>query len=1077
MKSLPITARHAVSRDGNLRPATGLSRFTMLAGPVWLWVATATSPGQALQPSFDQAQLGSVAGRTRAFGLAVADFNNDTFPDIISGDTFGDVHLHLGVGDGTFTYAGIKINQLYHDAYSLAAGDFNGDGKADLVLARTTDANEGQLHLYPGNGDGSFQVSGIGPSPGLEQLGIQIGVAGLDPVGLAAADVDGDGDLDLVSGERVNTAVPGDTADIILWRNQHAQGNTLVFIPETLIQGVDRGFSPEPEEPPYFPPEVNLHGYGLALGDVTGDGLPDLLVGDTANYLYIYRNTGGGVFTPIRYDNISTGTRPYAYARLEDVFSEGMPLAVADLNNDGRLDIVSGNAGIASGASVGDKIELWIHEGLDAQNRPTFTGAGVIGSAGTDARGLATGQLNPAVDAVPDVVFGNYEGNLYGLFPDLSDTDDDGIIDDIDNAPEHPNAPRLDMNTDGGINYLDQLDNDNDGIGDPADPDTDNDGVPDPLDNAPFTANPDQLDSDGDGIGDVEDPFHNTDTDGDGIANGPLDPALYQRARQAKGRWARNDTHFIIRIDALSRLFQNEFTQILTDAAILTPGDWETKKFESYNGLGDSPATAGYQIPADLPGGMDCPVTLAVVPRLLWNSTPDPDPITWINKRIANPNLEIAQHGTYHTDNTLLGDWENLNDRNIYSSENAGLTLEENFQLLRTGKRTMLGQYADDKWIMHSGVNPATAAKIDWSTAANPLISYIPPYNTADTIARDAIARLGYVSYSASIAEESGFLAPFYSPEGSHHEQIDQFGMFHASADRQVDPEAPSGMTYLEFLQSITQSPGLNTWLIEEVEWCTRYCNELDRLVPCPAAPGGINRENNMIDPVRWEKWLMLLSYAKSTGEVMTQGDYSLAMQFDNAPTVANADQADSNHNGIGDVIDGAVLAAAEVTIESGGEATLTATLLNGLGNPIAGQTVVFYIDTDGDEIEEPHSATTNALGVATTIVSVSGASGSVYAYRAAWDGKLIAAEDNDFVRVGEPLPLKVIAVTYTPGASCQITVQGLDPGATYRLVRSLDLIGFPEVILSGFTPAATTATLIDNNPPAGRAFYRVEKE
>jgi hypothetical protein len=1040
-------------------------------------MAAGASPGQALQPSFDQVQLGTLDGRTRAYGLALADFDNDTIPDIVSGDTFGDVHLYLGVGDGTFTNAGIKINQLYHDAYSLAAGDFNGDNKADFVLARTTDANEGQLHLYLGNGDGSFQVTGTGPSPGLEQLGIQLGVAGLDPVGLAAADVDGDGDLDLVSGERVNTAVSGDTADIILWRNQHAQGNTQVFIAETLIQGVDRGFTPEPEQPPYFPPEVSLHGYGLALGDVTGDGLPDLLVGDTANYLYIYRNTGGGAFTPIRYDNISTGTRPYAYGRLEDIFSEGMPLAVADLNDDGRMDIVSGNAGISAGVSVGDKIELWINEGLDSLNRPVFTGAGVIGSAGTDARGLATGQLNPNVDDVADVVFGNFEGNLYGLFPDLADTDEDGIIDAIDNAPLLANAPRLDMNTDGGINHLDQLDNDNDGTGDPADTDNDNDGVPDSLDNARFTANAGQTDTDGDGIGDAEDPFNNTDTDGDGIANGPLDPALYQRAKEAKGRWARNDTHFIIRIDALSRLFQNEFTQLFTDAAILTPGDWETKKFESYNGLGDSPADTGYQVPAGLLGGMDCPVTLAVVPRLLWNSTPDPDPIGWINNRIAYPNLEIAQHGAYHANNTPLGDWEDLNDRNIYSSENAGLTLEENYQLLRIGKRTLLGQYADDKWIMHSGVNPATAAKINWANAANPLISYVPPFNTADTIARDAIARLGFVSYSASIAEESGFLAPYFSPEGSHHEQIDQFGMFHASADTQVDPEAPAGQTYLEFLQSITQSPGLNTWLIEEVEWCTRYCNTTDRLEPCPAAPGGINRENNMVDPERWDKWLMLLDYAKTTGEVMTQGDYSLAMQFDNAPTVANANQADSNHNGIGDVIDGAVLTAAEVTIQSAGEATLTATLLNGLGNPIAGQTIIFYIDTDGDEIEEQFSAITNAQGVATVIVSVSGASGSVYAYRAVWDGKVVTAEGSEFLRVGVPLPMKVVSVIYTPGVSCVVTVEGLDPGATYRLVRSLDLNGFPDVVVSGFTPAATTDTLTDTNPPAGKAFYRVEKE
>lgn len=225
--------------------------------------------------------------------------------------------------------------------------------------------------------------------------------------------------------------------------------------------------------------------------------------------------------------------------------------------------------------------------------------------------------------------------------PDLTDTDEDGIIDAFDNAPLHPNAPRIDINTDGGINYPDQLDNDHDGIGDPADDDDDNDGVPDASDNAPFVANADQADTDGDGIADVADPFNDTDTDSDGVSDGPLDPDLYARAQAAKMRWARSNTHFIIRIDALSRAFQNEFTQLMTDAAILSPGAWVTNKYDSYNGIGDAPADPGYQVPADLSGGMDCPITLAVVPRLIWNAYGDPDPVNWINNRIGNPNLEI----------------------------------------------------------------------------------------------------------------------------------------------------------------------------------------------------------------------------------------------------------------------------------------------------------------------------------------------------------------------------------------------------------------------------------------------------
>ena len=79
------------------------------------------------------------------------------------------------------------------------------------------------------------------------------------------------------------------------------------------------------------------------------------------------------------------------------------------------------------------------------------------------------------------------------------DVDNDGVLDGDDNCITKANA--------------DQLDTDNDGIGDVCDDDDDNDGVPDAEDNCPLTANADQLDTDNDGIGDVCD----DDDDDDGV--------------------------------------------------------------------------------------------------------------------------------------------------------------------------------------------------------------------------------------------------------------------------------------------------------------------------------------------------------------------------------------------------------------------------------------------------------------------------------------------------------------------------------------------------------------------------------
>jgi hypothetical protein len=457
------------------------------------------------------------------------------------------------------------------------------------------------------------------------------------------------------------------------------------------------------------------------------------------------------------------------------------------------------------------------------------------------------------------------------------------------------------MNTDGALNRLDQLDNDHDGVGDPADSDDDDDAVPDTDDNCALTHNLDQADFDGDGRGDACDPLNDLDHDGDGVPDGPIAPDLAARALEAKMRWARETTHFVIRIDALSRAFQNEFTQTLTDAAVLDPVAWEAKKSENYNGVGDDPAEAGYNVPVDLPGGAEVPVSLLVIPKEMWNAFGDDDPIRWINDRNANPNLEIALHGTYHANNVPSGDWADLPDRNFFSCETCGHPLEAVYQLLRVGKRTLLGQYGLDPWIQDSGADPLFSPFVDWSDAANPLIGYAPPFNASDTQSRDATARLGMAAFSASIFEET---SPIFAPEGSSHEQFDLFGMFHTSADRQVDPEAPPGMSYPEYLASITEHGGLNTWLIEEVEWSTRYCNDLDRLAFCDAAPGDVNRENNMVDPARWAKWLTLLEHARTNGEAMTMGDYALAMAVDNCREIPNPSQVDGDADGKGDACD-----------------------------------------------------------------------------------------------------------------------------------------------------------------------------
>jgi len=122
--------------------------------------------------------------------VAVADFNGDGKLDLaVANYESNNVSILLGKGDGTFQAAvdyGIGTENYPATPGSVAVGDFNGDGKLDLVVGGVESDNVSVVSVLLGNGDGTFQAA------------VNYG-AGAGQTSVAVGDFNGDGRLDLAA--------------------------------------------------------------------------------------------------------------------------------------------------------------------------------------------------------------------------------------------------------------------------------------------------------------------------------------------------------------------------------------------------------------------------------------------------------------------------------------------------------------------------------------------------------------------------------------------------------------------------------------------------------------------------------------------------------------------------------------------------------------------------------------------------------------------------------------------------------------------------------------------------------------
>jgi len=261
------------------------------------------------------------------YSIAAMDVNGDGKMDLISADEGSHTLTVLtNGGNGIFgsnvTYA-LPVTPVF-----VVAADVNGDSKTDLVYS-SSDNNT--LTVFTNNGSGIFKSNAT----------YSVDSA---PYNFAAADVNADGKVDLISADY-------SSADVTVFTNNGSG--------KFASSGV---FS-----------TGNAYSRWVAVGDLNGDGKPDLVVADYTTFnLYVFTNVSKGIFQLA--STVASGAGPFA-------------VTMADLNGDGKLDLITSGAGYGNGGS-GNVVTVYTNNG-----NGTFTSA-VNYNVGANPISVAAADVN-----------------------------------------------------------------------------------------------------------------------------------------------------------------------------------------------------------------------------------------------------------------------------------------------------------------------------------------------------------------------------------------------------------------------------------------------------------------------------------------------------------------------------------------------------------------------------------------------------------------------------------------------------------------------------------------------------------